>query len=161
MPEQEEAIREKPDLLNKSFILYIAIAYSVKEVLERATNLPMEVALALGFLCAGIADYWIKHKKESFALCMKRGLLLASMIFLGFWLFPVLLSRWVWAPLNYGVCVFVTLMTLNWSMSLVTNKPTPLLTPEVRRKNFRALLLFGLIMGVLMGVATYFTLPKE
>lgn len=77
--------------------------------------LPYIVGFSLASALVLVIEYWISPKPPvSFPIWVLKILALLIFVLLGLWIIPKVLSRWIWAPLAYGLPAFISLLSIYW-----------------------------------------------
>lgn len=77
--------------------------------------LPYIIGFLLASAVALVIEYWVPPKPPvSFPIWVLKILALFIPVLLGLWIIPKALSRWIWAPLAYGLPVLILFFSLYW-----------------------------------------------
>ena len=107
--------------------------------------LPYVAGFTIAYAVAMLVEYWIPPKPPiSFPMWVVKIVSFLFLILLGMWLIPILLRRWVWTPLAFGVPTFILFLSLYWM---------PPLYPIKRRDALWKWLLFTIGFAIFYGWA--------
>jgi hypothetical protein len=115
MSEQEAQFERKLRPWSGRAILTTFACVIAAMVFEDLGWLPYIGGFSLASAFALVIEYWIPPKPPvSFPIWVLKILAFFIPILLGLWIIPKVLSRWIWAPLAYGLPTFILFISIYW-----------------------------------------------
>jgi hypothetical protein len=129
-------------------IIGILVCVIFANVAKDAGWLPCIPAFVLAMTVEYIVDYWIPPRPPSgFIAWAAKVVVLMAYLLAGFWLLPIVLSKFIWRPLAFGVPVFLFCVSTQWIRPLY---------PVQRDRTWRATLVFSAVLALVLALVGTF-----